>query len=259
MVAQGWLPAADRAQAAVPRRSCPRRRRPAASPATRGGHVYKLAMDELAARGITEQEINTEGLHDRPDDRLEAPGAGRRRGDEGAQGPAGATCGARWCRSTRRPAAILAYYGGDERRAASTTRRPGASPARRSSRSCCSAALQDSRQNVGLGSTYDGSSPQNFLGVQVGNSEGFSCNPLRRAAGDDEVGQHRLLQDGHRHRPAAGGRRRAPGRDPGRRAAQPDGGHRAGRQGGPPDRHGVGVRDVRGRRDPPRRPTWSRR
>jgi membrane peptidoglycan carboxypeptidase len=40
-----------------------------------------------------------------------------------------------------------------------------------------SAALQDSRQNVGLGSLYDGSSPQTFLGIPVANSEGFSCNP----------------------------------------------------------------------------------
>ena len=31
-------------------------------PGDAGGHVYKLAMDELTARGITEQEINTEGL-----------------------------------------------------------------------------------------------------------------------------------------------------------------------------------------------------
>ena len=53
--------------------------------------------------------------------------------------------------------------------------------------------------------------------------------------------------------PAAGRRRRAPGGDPGRRAAHPHGGHRAGRQGGPPGRHGVGVRDVRRRRNPPRR------
>ena len=54
-------------------------------------------------------------------------------------------------------------------------------------------------------------------------------------------------------------RRRAPGRHPGDRAAQPRRRHLAGRQGGPPDRHGVGLRDVRGRRGPPRRPTWWRR
>ena len=72
--------------------------------------------------------------------------------------------------------AILAYYGGSNGVGvdyAQARRQPGSS----FKPFVLSAALQDSRQEVGLGSTYDGSSPQNFLGVQVSNSEGFSCNP----------------------------------------------------------------------------------
>ena len=40
-----------------------------------------------------------------------------------------------------------------------------------------SAALQDSRQTIGLGSVYDGSSPQTFLGVEVRDSGGSTCSP----------------------------------------------------------------------------------
>ena len=43
-------------------RSCRRRRRAAGSPATPGGHVYKLARTSSRPAGITDQEINTEGL-----------------------------------------------------------------------------------------------------------------------------------------------------------------------------------------------------
>ena len=71
--------------------------------------------------------------------------------------------------------AILAYYGGDNGVGtdyAQAMRRPGSA----FKPFVLSAALQDARQSVGLGSVYDGSSPQNFLGVDVDNSDGFSCD-----------------------------------------------------------------------------------
>ena len=257
MVAQGWLPAADRAQAAVPdvpARAAAGRRHP-----RRRG---RARLQAGAGRARVARDLRAgdqhRGPHDRPDDRLEAPGAGRRRGDEGAQGPAGQPAQRAGLRrpEDRRDRGLLR-----RRRTAwaTTTPRRCASPGSSFKPFVLSAALQDSRQNVGLGSLYDGSSPQNFLGIQVANSEGFSCNPCDVQTAMTKSVNTVFYKMGIDTGPAEGGRRRAPGRHPGRRAAQPHGRHRAGRQGGPADRHGVGVRDLRRRRDPPRRPTWSRR
>ena len=251
MVAQGWLPGRGPRPGSSSPKFLPEPPQAAGIPGDAGGHVYNLARAELEARGITEQEINTEGLtidltidSKRQQQAVDAV-------DEGAQGPAGEPAQRAGLRrpEDRRDPGLLRRH---ERRGHRL--RPGAcaSPARRSSRSCSRPRCRTAARTVGLGSIYDGSSPQTFLGVAGRQLRGLQLHPVRRADGDDQVGQHRLLQDGHRHRPAAGGRRRAPGRHPRRRAAQPDGRHRAGRQGGPADRHGVGLRDVRRRRDPAR-------
>ena len=149
-------------------------------PGDAGGHVYKLAMDELAARGITDAGDQHRGPDDRPDDRLEAPGAGRRGGDEGAQGAAGEPAG--------RAGVGRPEDRGDPRLLRRVERRgrrlrPGPAPARarRSSRSCCRRRCRTPRQDVGLGSTYDGSSPQNFLGVQVEQLRGVQLQPVHGA------------------------------------------------------------------------------
>ena len=92
MVAQGWLPGRRPRPGAVPgvpaggaagRRHPRRRRRP------------RLQAGDGRARGPRDHRAGDQhrGPHDRPDDRLEAPGAGRRRGDEGAQGAAGQPAG----------------------------------------------------------------------------------------------------------------------------------------------------------------------
>ena len=174
MVAQGWLPGADRAQEQFPK-FLPEAPQAAGIPGDAGGHVYKLAMDELAARGITDQEINTEGLT------IDLTIDSKRQ----EQAVAAVTKVLKGQPANLRGAlvsvdpktgAILAYYGGSNGVGvdyAQARRQPGSS----FKPFVLSAALQDSRQNVGLGSTYDGSSPQDFLGVRVGNSEGFSCNP----------------------------------------------------------------------------------
>ena len=253
MVAQGWLPAADRAQqqfpAFLPRRRRQRRRHP------RRRRRPRLQAGDGRARGPRDHRAGDQhrGPHDRPDDRLEAPGAGRHGGDEGARGTGHA----------RQPAGRAGVGRpedrGDHRLLRRVERgghrlRPGPAPAGlvvQAVRAVGGAAGQapDRRPRQHLRRVVPAGLPgrggQQLRGVQL--------QPVHGAGGDDQVGQHRLLQDGHRHRAPAGRRRRAPGRDPGRRAAHPHGGHLARRQGGPPDRHGVGVRDVRRRRDAPRR------
>ena len=135
MVAQGWLPGADRAQQEFPA-FLPEAPQGGGIPGDAGGHVYKLAMDELTARGITEQEINTEGLTiDLTIDskRQEQAVAAVTKVLKGQPGePAGrAGVGRPEDRGDHR---LLRRV---ERRRASTTPRPGDSRGRRSSRSCC--------------------------------------------------------------------------------------------------------------------------
>ena len=178
MVAQGWLPAAERAQQqfpAPPDLKEPNESQGGGIPGDAGGHVYKLAMDELNARGITDQEINTQGLT------IDLTIDSKRQ----EQAVAAVTKVLKGQPANLRGAlvsvdpktgAILAYYGGSNGVGvdyAQARRQPGSS----FKPFVLSAALQDNRQDVGLGSLYDGSSPQDFLGVQVSNSEGFSCNP----------------------------------------------------------------------------------
>ena len=174
MVAQGWLPAADRAGQTFPE-FLPEAPQGGGIPGDAGGHVYKLAMDELTARGISDQEINTEGLTiDLTIDskRQEQAVAAVTRVLRGQPGNLrGALVSV-----DPKTGAIIAYFGGSNGVGidyAQARRQPGSS----FKPFVLSAALQDNRQNVGLGSTYDGSSPQEFLGVEVDNSEGYSCNP----------------------------------------------------------------------------------
>ena len=173
MVTQGWLPAGERATQVFPK--VEDRQPQAGIPGDAGGHVYKLAMDELTARGITDQEINTEGLTiDLTIDSKRQQQAV----DASTRVLKGQPANLRSALVSIDPktGAILAYYGGTNGVGldyAKALRPPGST----FKPFVLSAALQDSRQNVGLGSLYDGSSPQTFLGITVGNSEGFSCNP----------------------------------------------------------------------------------
>jgi membrane peptidoglycan carboxypeptidase len=173
MVAQGWLPAADRSTQVFP--DVEGRQSQTGIPGDAGGHVYKLAMDELTVRGITDQEINTEGLT------IDLTIDSKRQQqaiDAATKVLKGQPANLRSALVSIDPrtGAIIAYYGGTNGVGldyAQAMRPPGST----FKPFVLSAALQDRRQNVGLGSLYDGSSPQTFLGIPVSNSEGFSCNP----------------------------------------------------------------------------------
>ena len=172
MVAQGWLPAVDRAQQKFPA-FLPEPPPAAGIPGDARGHIYDLAMDELNALGIRQQEIDSEGLtidltidSTRQQQAIKAVTRvlvgqpGNLRGALVSVDP--------------KTGAILAYDGGADGAGtdyAQTMRHPGSSFAP----FVLAAAMQDTRQQVGLGSTYDGSSPQTILGVQVENSGGTSC------------------------------------------------------------------------------------
>jgi membrane peptidoglycan carboxypeptidase len=174
MAQQGWITPTVRAEQQFPT-FLPEPPALAGIPGDAGGHVYTVAKQELEARGITEQEINTEGLtiqltidSKRQQQAVDAV-------TRVLKGQPGNLRGA-LVSIDPKTGAILAYYGGPNGVGtdyAQARRQPGSA----FKPFVLSAALQDTRQSVGLGSRYDGSSPQNFLGVQVSNSEGYSCNP----------------------------------------------------------------------------------
>ncbi|WP_133251907.1 transglycosylase domain-containing protein [Actinomycetospora cinnamomea] len=111
MVAQGWLPASERAAATFPA-TVPPRRVAGGVPDDDRGHIYSAVRDELRALGIDEDALVTEGLQIqttiRPEAQREAVEAVRSkmRGQPGNLRTATVSI-------DPETGGILAYYGGD--------------------------------------------------------------------------------------------------------------------------------------------------
>ncbi|MGH3611350.1 MAG: transglycosylase domain-containing protein, partial [Pseudonocardia sp.] len=135
------------------------------------GHVYNLAKAELEERGITEEQINTEGLTIQT---TVDPVRQKQAVDAVTKALKGQPDNLRSALVSIDPrtGAIVAYYGGTNgvgNDYAKSLRQPGSS----FKPFVLSAALQGPGGGVGLGTTYDGSGPRDFPGgVTVRNSEG---------------------------------------------------------------------------------------
>lgn len=180
MVEGGWLSPAERAAQVFPTNFSPEAPKNSGVPSDDRYHIYERALAELSAMGITEEQINTEGLTitttiDQAR-QVAAVDSIKQALDGQPENLRGALVSI-----DPRTGAILAYYGGanglaldyagEAERQAGSTFKPFV----------LSAALQNGIDDpegkpVGLGSVYNGQSGQEFVGgVTVNNSEGVNC------------------------------------------------------------------------------------
>jgi membrane peptidoglycan carboxypeptidase len=142
-------------------------------PAGHLGHVYTQVASDLADLGISEQELATEGLTITTtlDPRLEQTAA--KIADRVlASNPSNLRTAL--VAEDPRTGGILAYFGGDNGAGldyAQVLKQPGSS-----FKPFVMAAALEHDPPIGLGATYDGSSPQLIAGQWVANSDGDSCD-----------------------------------------------------------------------------------
>jgi membrane peptidoglycan carboxypeptidase len=172
MVGQNWLPAAERRAQTFPATIAPQPRR-SGIPDNDRGHIVSAVRAELNSYGITEQEVNQEGLQVTttidPQMQDEAVESVERqlRGQP-------ANLRTALVSVDPRTGAVLAYYGGEDGSGfdyAQTQRQPGSS----FKPFVLLAGLERTPNPIGLGTTFDGSSPQTIAGTEVENNEGESC------------------------------------------------------------------------------------
>jgi membrane peptidoglycan carboxypeptidase len=171
MVSQHWLPAAERAQQTFPAAIPPQPRR-SGIPDNDRGHIVSAVRAELNSYGISEQQVNQEGLQVTTtiDTHLQ---------DQAVQSVnrqlRGQPANLRTALVSVDPrtGAVLAYYGGQDGSGfdyAQTQRQPGSS-----FKPFVLLAGLERNPPIGLGTTFDGSSPQTIAGTKIENSEGESC------------------------------------------------------------------------------------
>ena len=176
MVEKKWLDPGRAGPAGVPGRLAEgRRRKLGGVPDDDRYHIYDRARAELEAQGITQDQINTEGLTVTTTvDAAEQ--TQRRRGDQGDA--KGQPDNLRYALVSVDPktGAILAYYGGSNGLGtdyAQALRQPGlVVQAVRAGRRAAGRHGPE-RHAVGLGTIYDGESGQSFAGVTVEQLRGL--------------------------------------------------------------------------------------
>ncbi|GAB2909183.1 transglycosylase domain-containing protein [Rhodococcus aerolatus] len=171
MVSQGWLPAAERATETYPT-VLPRAAANDGSDATGPeGLIRTQVLQELSTSGISEQQLNTEGLQITTTIDPKAQAAAVSSAQEVLTGEPGNLRSA-VVSVDPRSGAVRAYYGGNDGNgfdyASSTNLQPGSS----FKVFVLAAALQ---KGVALSDVYDGSSGQTIQGQLVNNSDGESC------------------------------------------------------------------------------------
>ena len=171
MVAQKWLSPADRAAATFPT-TVPPKSAGGGIPGDHLGHIYTQIKAELATKGISEQELNQEGLKITTtiDPALEKESATIADKIMKAQPK---NLRAALVSVDPRTGAVLAYYGGENGVGfdyAQVLKQPGSS-----FKPFVMAAALQRNPPIGLGTTYDGTSPQTIAGQTVANSDGDSC------------------------------------------------------------------------------------
>ncbi|MDD7921363.1 transglycosylase domain-containing protein [Actinomycetospora callitridis] len=172
MVGQNWLPAAERGAQTFPAAIPPQPRR-SGIPDNDRGHIVSAVRAELNSYGITETQVNQEGLQvtttidPRRQDQAVESVERRLRGQP-------ANLRTALVSVDPRTGAVLAYYGGEDGSGfdyAQSERQPGSS----FKPFVLLAGLQRNPNPIGLGTTFDGSSPQTIAGTEVENNEGENC------------------------------------------------------------------------------------
>jgi membrane peptidoglycan carboxypeptidase len=136
-------------------------------------HIYERAVQELAANGITSDQISTQGLTIT----TTVDGLKQKQLVDDVNATMSKQLGnlrAAAVSIDPRTGAVVAYYGGTNGLGQDYAGESVLQPGSAFKPFVLSAALQ-SGKDIGLGSVYDGSSGQVFAGQKVNNSDGVSC------------------------------------------------------------------------------------